>query len=349
MFKQYLLLPTLFSCVALAAVFAWGGVSALAVAAFLVVLEVTLSFDNAIVNAEVLEKMPPIWRRRFLTWGILTSVVGVRLVLPILIVSAVVWASPFSVALLAFGDPVQYAALIERARPAIEAFGGMFLFMVALRYFFDETKEIHWLHAVEHRLARFGRVEAAAAAFSLIVLVLVALGTHASESLVLMSGIIGIITFIIVDGMTVLLNDAASVMPHDGYGPETREASSRVSARAPLALFIYLEMLDTAFSLDGVVGAFALTVLVPVMAVGLGIGALFVRSMTIALVDGGALKHLRYIEHGAHWAISTLALSMMASLVVQVPEWFTAGAGIVIIALAYWSSHRHMQRYRSLL
>src|SRR5690606_8056995 len=123
-------------------------------------LEVTLSFDNAVVNAKVLANMEEKWRRRFLTWGILLAVFGTRLVLPVLIVAAAAWVSPIAATVLAFNDPVAYGELLSHAAPAILAFGGAFLLMVSLQYFFDTAKDVHWIALIERHLAKWGRVEA---------------------------------------------------------------------------------------------------------------------------------------------------------------------------------------------
>ncbi|HEX8994256.1 MAG TPA: DUF475 domain-containing protein [Candidatus Paceibacterota bacterium] len=335
--RKYLILPFVVSALVLGAVFLWGGTSALIIAAILAALEVTLSFDNAIVNAKVLEQMSPAWQQRFLTWGILIAVVGVRLILPVIIVSAVTMISPITIGMMAFYDPTRYAELVAQVRPSIEAFGGVFLLMIALRYFFDEAKRVHWIHIIERRLCRWGRIEAIEAAIALVVLMFAASHSHASPYTILTSGVIGLIVFVFVDGITVLLDSAAGLEPRrNGTGVTTRSITHTAASSA--VLFVYLEMVDVAFSLDGVMGAFALTILVPVMVAGLGIGAYFVRSLTVAFVEGGTLKELRYLEHGAHYAIGALALSMLASLWIEVPEWLVAGTSIVIIALAYLSS-----------
>jgi hypothetical protein len=104
-----------------------------------------------------------------------------------------------------------------------------------------------------------------------------------------------------------------------------------------------LNLLDAAFSLDSVIGAFALTTNVIIITVGLGIGAYFVRSLTVFLVHQGTLDSLIYIEHGAHWAILGLALAMLAGLFMHVPEPITAFVGFVFLSLAYMSSRRAKQ------
>jgi hypothetical protein len=320
--RRSLIAPSLVSLAALFAVYLWGGAVAFIIAAALALLEITFSFDNAVINAKVLGKMSPHWQKRFLTWGMLISVAGVRLVLPILIISALTLASPIGIALLAFGDPAQYATLVSSAGPAIKAFGGAFLLLVALNYFFDTGKSVHWLSPVERRLVRWGEVESLEIAIALCVLVSIAFFTPDNALVILKSGIAGIILFIFTKGLADLLGAETEVM------------------RSGAALFAYVSVLDAALSLDGVIGAFALTTLIPIIVVGLGIGAYFVRTLTLGLVHGRTLERFIYLEHGAHWAILGLALSMLAGLLIAVPEWFVASIGLFFIALAYGSSRR---------
>lgn len=310
------------SVVALGAVWFVGGVEWLLTAALLAVLEVTLSFDNAVVNARVLRKMSALWQARFLTWGILIAVVGTRLVLPILIVSTVVWASPWSITMLALFDPVSYGHLLEGAQGAIHAFGATFLIMVSLKYFFDTGKTVHWIHGIERHLARLGRIESIEIALALTIIAAISFFVPAaSAATVLVAGIIGIVLFVAMEGITSAFSIEGS--NHAAHG---------------LALFVYLNVLDSAFSLDSVVGAFALTAAIPVIVAGLGIGAYFVRSLTLYMVREHTLDTLAFLEHGAHWAIFGLAVSMFVSLVAQVPEIITGTIGVVFVVAAYWSS-----------
>lgn len=313
----------LVSVVALVAVAWYGGVEWFLTAALLAVLEVTLSFDNAVVNAKVLRHMSAAWQKRFLTWGILIAVVGTRLVLPILIVSAVVWMSPILVTQLALFNPAEYGHLLEGASYAIHSFGAAFLIMVSLKYFLDSNKKEHWLKIIEERLVLWGRVEALEIALTLIIIAgLSFLVPPVVAATVLVAGIIGVILFILMEGIT------------------TAFSVEGAAAASGLALFIYLNVLDSAFSLDSVVGAFALTSAIPVIVVGLGIGAYFVRSLTLYMVREHTLDTLKYLEHGAHWAIFGLAVSMFVSLLTEVPEIVTGGIGIVFVVAAYWSSIR---------
>ncbi len=321
---RYFIVPVGISLLALLAVFFVGGASALFVAALLSILEVTLSFDNAVVNARVLSKMSPLWQRRFLTWGIVIAVVGTRFILPIFIVSASVFLSPILITKLALFEPTQYAELLSGARYAINAFGATFLIMVSLKYFFDEAKEVHWIHIIEKWLSSWGRIEAVEIAIALIALLIFSVFVPPSaQAVVLAAGIIGVSLFVIVEGIAGVFS-----------------AGVTSAAQGGLALFVYLNVLDTAFSLDSVVGAFALTNVIPIIVVGLGIGAYFVRSLTVYLVRHKTLDTLTYLEHGAHWAIFGLAASMLTGLVVHVPEVVTGTIGVAFVVAAYYSSLR---------
>lgn len=300
----------------------WGGLQALYLTAILAVLETTLSFDNAVVNAKVLSRMSLAWQTRFMVWGIPIAVFGTRLVLPLLIVAAAASLSPIAVAKLALFDAVAYGEALGRAHAAIASFGAAFLMLVSVKYFFDEQKKVHWITAIEGHFSRWGGIEAIELALVLCVLLLTAFFLPSEAATILIAGLIGVLLFIIMEGFT---------------QPFEIDASS---AKAGLALFIYLNVLDSAFSLDGVVGAFAITALLPVIIGGLGIGALFVRAFTISLVRSKMLETLPYLEHGAHYAIFALALAMLASLFMDVPEVVTGLIGFVFIALAYWSSLR---------
>jgi hypothetical protein len=315
-------LPVIVSIAILAGVYIWGGMQAFFIASLLVLLEVTLSFDNAVVNAKILAHMDEKWQRRFLTWGIIVAVFGTRFVLPILIVSASVGASPLFIAKLAAFDPTEYGHLLEGARHAISAFGGIFLLMVSLKYFFSVGKDIHWIRSIEHFVAGWGKIEAIEIGISLVVLGVLAYLVPAESGNILLAGIVGIVLFIIIQGIA---------------NSFTKDAEKSIGAGSA-ALFIYLNILDAAFSLDGVVGAFALTNELLLIIVGLGIGAYFVRSLTVYLVRRKTLEALVYLEQGAHWAILALAMAMLVSIFVEVPEIITGSVGLIFVGAAYYSS-----------
>ena len=317
--------PVVISVLALGAVYIWGGWAAFLLACLLSVLEITLSFDNAVVNAKVLTRMEPKWQRRFLTWGILVAVFGTRLVLPAFIVGIAAGISPWAAAALALENPEEYARLIGDATYVISSFGGAFLLMVSLKYFFNVSKNVHWIAMVEKYLARWGRIEAIEIAIALTTVLTLSYLSHGDQGPILAAGVIGIVLFLIIQGVANSLDVEAGEV-----------------ARTGAVLFVYLNILDAAFSLDGVVGAFALSTVIPIIFVGLGIGAYFVRSITVYLVRKRTLEALRYLEHGAHWAILGLALSMFIGLLIHVPEWITGMIGLVFVSLAYVSSRREI-------
>lgn len=322
-FGRYFIIPTLISLALFAFVGIEFGLTALFLVAILSILEVTLSFDNAVVNARVLRRMTPVWQQRFLTWGILIAVFGTRFILPIIIVSVAVWMSPIYITKLALQNPAEYSHLLESVHASIVAFGGMFLLMVALKYFFDAAKDVHWIEVIERHLVRWGNIEAIEIGIALIALVTLAFFTHYDQASVLIAGLIGLILFIVMEGVAGSLS-----------------VESEAVAASGLSLFIYLNILDSAFSLDGVVGAFALTTNLTIIMIGLGIGAYFVRSMTIYFVRENTLSELRYLEHGAHWAIFGLAGAMLANLIVHIPEVVIGLIGLGFVLLSYYSSIR---------
>ncbi|MBX9765410.1 DUF475 domain-containing protein [Patescibacteria group bacterium] len=309
----------------LVALFLYGGWAALFVAILLFILEITLSFDNAVVNARVLQKMTPVWQQRFLTWGILIAVFGTRFVLPIVIVSVITLTNPWAITQMALFDTEQYGHLIDGAKHAIHSFGATFLLLVALKYFLDSNKKLHWLQWVEEHLSKWGRIEAIEIVVALLAVTGIAfLVPPEEQGTVMIAGVFGVVLFVIMQGIT----SAFSI----------EENVTTATAKHSFALFMYLEVLDASFSLDGVIGAFALTSNIAIIAVGLGIGAFFVRSLTIYMVHERTLDTLKYLEHGAHWAIFGLAISMLVSMLTDVPELVTGTIGVLFVVAAYYSS-----------
>lgn len=307
----------------------WAGAGAsLFLTGVLAVLEVSLSFDNAVVNASVLREMTPKWRHRFITWGMLIAVFGMRIVFPLVIVCLIARIDPWSALVLATTKPREYADIMLSSHIPLAGFGGAFLMMVALNYFFDRDKKEHWLSRVEHWFAKAGKIQGVEIAICLVFFYGLShlLDDPVKELTFLSSGIFGVVTYIAVDGVSAFLSL-----------PDRDQAQIE---RASAAMFIYLEVLDASFSFDGVVGAFALTSNIFIIAAGLGIGAMFVRSMTILLVDRDTLGQFRFLEQGAFYAIGALATMMVLDIFVHVPEVVTGLIGAVIIGIAVLSSRR---------
>jgi hypothetical protein len=326
-------LPWIVTALGLGAAFAWGGLPALVIATLLGVMEISLSFDNAVVNAAVLRRMDPKWQQRFLTWGILIAVFGMRLLFPVLIVAVAAGLGVVEVARMAVNEPDTYAAHLSAAHIGIAAFGGMFLLMVFLHFVCDEAKDVHWLGWVERRLVRAGRLEAVEVAASLAALLLVQFWLPEADRLTAMiAGVSGVACFVAVKGLAGMAGEA------DAAG---------IAARSGAAGFVYLEVLDASFSLDGVIGAFAMTTDVVVIMIGLAIGAMYVRTLTVHLVRKGTLEEFVYLEHGAHWGIGALGVIMLAGMWVEVPEVVTGLAGVSLIGLSLLSSVLHRRRARA--
>lgn len=306
-----------------------GGLKALFLCTILSVLEISLSFDNAVVNAIVLKKMSPLWQRRFLTWGILIAVFLMRLVFPLILVGFMAHINPLDALIMAATSPDEYAKIMLSSHVSIAAFGGAFLFMVALKHFFDESKEVYWISMIERPLSKLGRLEAIEIAVVLIFLYVFSRYQADHEKMnFIICGIWGVVLYILVDAIGSLLN-----APDDEAKIDLEKAS--------VGMFLYLEVLDASFSFDGVVGAFAVTNNLFIIMIGLGVGAMFVRSITILLVEKGTLSEYRFLEHGAFYAIGSLAILMFAGTVRHVPEVFTGLLGALFIGLAFISSVKY--------
>jgi uncharacterized protein len=297
------------------------------ICAVLAVLEISLSFDNAAVNASILKDMDPVWQRRFLTWGIAIAVFGMRIVFPLVIVMVAASLGPIEAMRLALNSPAEYQRIVSDAHIGLMGFGGAFLGMVGLKYFFDAEKEVNWIEAIERPLAKVADIEAVAIG-------LVLAGTWAVSTMLVDADAL---TFVIAAIAGLLTYLAVEIVNHvlEPPTPTTGDV-----AKAGFGAFLYLEVLDASFSFDGVIGAFALTNNLIIIAIGLGIGAMFVRSMTIFLVNKGTMSEYRYLEHGAFYAIIALAVIMYLNTFVHIPEVITGVIGAVLIGVAFWSSVR---------
>lgn len=305
-----------------------GGSEGLIIAGILGILEVSLSFDNAIVNAKVLNEMSDTWRHRFVTWGMIIAVGGMRLLLPLLIVSVITGISMYESLHLALYEPAAYKHALESAHVVVMGFGGSFLMLVFLTYFVDVNKEVHWVHIIEQPLTYLGKIEAVQVAIVLgfsygVYTILKTLpADHSLEFLI--ASIFGILTYIATDVIKVVLEF---------------ERTPMTTVKSGLASFIYLEILDSSFSFDGVLGAFAVTQESIIIAIGLGIGAMFVRSLTLLLVEKGTLTEYRFLEHGAFYAIGCLSFLMYFNTFTHIPEVLTGLIGAAFIITAFIHSY----------
>lgn len=300
-----------------------GGIKALYITMLLALLEISLSFDNAVVNAKVLNTMDAIWQDRFIIYGIPIAVFGMRFLFPLLIVSIVGDIGIFQTLDIAMNEPDRYYSILQSSEKSIFAFGGSFLLMVFLDFFF-EKREIKWIKLVEGSkvVDRFSSV----ANVELIIAILFGLflGHFLTENNLVY----------IDDGLSITLAYFYGILLHSIL-KSLDDFLSTDTVRSGIAGFLYLEVLDASFSFDGVIGAFAVTSNIFIIMIGLGVGAMFVRSLTILFVERGTLAEFKYLEHGAHYAIGILAAIMLFKIFFHISEVFTGTIGIGLIILAF--------------
>ncbi len=316
-----------------------GALQAMGIAAILCIMEISLSFDNAVVNASILKTWNKFWQDMFLTLGMLIAVFGMRLLFPLLIVAFAADIGLGEVWNMGLNNPDEYARHLTDHHAEVAAYGGMFLLLVFLNFLLDEKKELHWLGHIEEKIASFGKV--ASIAIMIAIAALLASMTMLEEGqklAVLIAGLWGILTYVAVDVIS-------SILEKEEEEPKVGD----MIKRGGIGGFLYLEVLDASFSFDGVIGAFAITKDIVIIMVGLAVGAMFVRSMTVYLVRQGTLDKFVFLEHGAHYAIGILAFIMLASMKFHIPEIFTGLIGVAFIFAALWSSiiYKRKQLVRS--
>ena len=297
----------------LVAAYFLGGFVAIYICVLLIILEVSLSFDNAVVNARILRHMSQVWQRRFIIYGIPIAVFGMRFLFPILIVSIAADMGMLQTLNLALNNPDEYHHALHSNKNQIYIFGGGFLLMVFLSFFFEE-KETKWIRVLEdnHLIKTLAK----------------------SQNITLFIAILtGIILIMLTQNSTYAIAYFSAIVLHLGLGIFD-EIFSTSGIKSGLIGFLYLEVLDASFSFDGVIGAFAMSQDIFIIMIGLGIGAMFVRSLTIYMVRKRILESFIYLEHGAHYAILALAVIMFIKIFYEVSEIITGTASMLFIALA---------------
>lgn len=322
------------SILALTFVYFYLGWQATLVTLALMVIEVTFSFDNAIVNAKVLNTMSAFWQHIFMTIGILVAVFGMRIIFPILVVMLSAGLSWGKVLDLALNHPQEYASALNGAHTAIASFGGMFLLMLALHFLFDKERTVHWLSFLERSMQKIGHWWMPTIISILMLTVVVSLPANHHPKETLLAGVVGIATYLAISGLSTFFTKQ--------HEKSEKKAGKKLlkTGMAGFSAFIYLEVLDASFSLDGVIGAFAVTQNVVLIAIGLGVGAVWVRSMTLYMVRHKVLHAYPYIEHGAHYTIGVLAIVLLLGLFFSIPESVAGGVGVLIIIASIVSSKK---------
>lgn len=301
------------------------------------VLEVSFSFDNAVVNALILVTMSVAWQKRFMTWGILVAVVGMRFLFPVVIVMLTAHLGFVEVIRLAFAHPTVYAHDLTAATPQITILGFTYLGMLFLNWVLAKRDPL-WLTYLERPLAKIGGEDRLPYAI-MVALILVAGAVKHNTDLWLYGGA-SIVLFSLVSFIGDFFEGRQETLEED----KEKTVSGQVVLKTGIAgffAFMYLEVQDAAFSFDGVSGAFAITNDIKLIMAGLGIGAVVIRTLTYFLVKGGVLKELTFLEHGAMWAIGTLAACMFLKLFVEVPDYVTGLIGVIFIGAAFYWSKTH--------
>ncbi len=288
----------------------------------LAVLEITISFDNAIVNAKVLGKMDLFWRRIFFWIGLPIAVFGVRFLLPFLLVSLTSNLNLWEAFNLAIYQPEIYQAHVFEQAGVLYAFGSGFLIWVCLSFLFNKRlpAETHraWFKFEKSKWANWVSKNYIFLFFVFILIAGVLSGVSKNWHMGL-----GFLLGVFLQRILYALGENFSHKAMSGF-----------------LLFIYLELLDASFSLDGVLGAFAFTANPWIILAGLGIGAIFVRSMTLQLLDKKTLQNFVYLEHGAHYAIGVLGIVLGLEIFMHVPPALTAILSLGLIGKAFYDSKK---------
>lgn len=314
------------------------GVGAAFTITVLIAIEVAFSFDNAIINAKILDRLSRVWQQLFLTIGMVFAIVGMRFVFPILIVMVTAnlpWGTVIDDAL---HHPKIYGEHLEEAHAAISAFGGSFLLTLTLYFFFDEHRKDLWLKRFERRLQKIGGGVWLPPILAAIAVILIGLFAGHDRTTVLQAGLVGVISYaaihLFIEGLAKL------------SGQKAGDHKKMYTGWGAFGAFMYLQILDASFSFDGVLGAFAITDKVLLIALGLGVGAIWVRSLTVYFVRHGTLNSYKYLEHGAHYAILVLAVALLGSIYIEVPDAITGIVGIGVIISSFIASRQALHDRR---
>ena len=286
----------------------------------LVLFETISSVDNAIINAEVLGTMGKKARRWFLTWGMFIAVFLVRGVLPF----AIIWA--FNSSLSAgqvlsaawSSDPLVQQSIKESA-PIFLVAGGVFLLFLFLHWLFLEDKRLGLPRTEKFFMSKGVWFYAAVS----VLLAVIAWFALRESTMMGFGAIVGSSLFFITHGFK--------------QNAEEQEKKLLGSAHSDLSKLFFLEIIDTTFSIDGVLGAFAFTLSVPLILIGNGIGALVVRELTLRNIE--RIKKYVYLKNGAMYSILVLGVIMILhSFGFHIPEWLSPLTTFIIIGYFFWKS-----------
>jgi uncharacterized protein len=280
----------------------------------LCLFEIITSVDNAVINAHVLKTMPIKYRKIFLFWGIIIAVFVVRGVLPFIIVwlanPALSFTEVFTFALSNNPDLLEY---VEKSKPLLLISGGLYLVLLFLSWLFLEDK--NWAFYMEEMIQR---QSVWFYAFASVIVTLVIYLSVKIHPMMALAASIGATAFFITDGFK--------------KNAEEKEKQLLESNLGIWSKILYLEVLDATFSIDGVIGAFAFTISVPLILIGNGIGAFVVRELTIKGID--RISQYLYLKNGAMYSIGLLgAIMSLESFGIEVPYWIAPASTFVLLGL----------------
>lgn len=293
----------------------------------LCLFEVVSSIDNAVINAEVLSTMSPKAKKWFLLYGILFAVFIVRGLLP----WAIVWATnptlgPIGALTATFSNDPHIIESIEYSTPILMLGGGVFLVFLFLHWLFIEDK--HLGLPTEEFFLKNGAWFYAVASIILVIIVAVSLKYNPALAL---SAVIGSSAFFITDGFK--------------KNAEENEQNllNNTNQMSDISKILYLEIIDTTFSIDGVLGAFAFTMSIPLIILGNGIGAIVVRQITLGSVD--KIKKYVYLKNGAMYSVMCLGIVMvLEGFHIEVPEYISPLLTVLIIVYFFLKSRNYAKQ-----
>ena len=301
-------------------------ISALITIIGLTFFETISSVDNAIINAEVLGTMSTKARKWFLAWGLLIAVFLVRGLLP----WAIVWGfnpslGPIQAFMAAFSGDLAVKHSIEQSAPILLMAGGIFLVFLFLHWLFLEDKHFGLPRTEKFFMARGVWFYA----FVSILLTVIAYFAIQQNSMMGFGAVIGSTLFFITHGFK--------------QSAEAEEKKLKNSVRSDLSKLFFLEIIDATFSIDGVLGAFAFTLSVPLILIGNGLGAVMVRQLTVGNIE--RIKKYIYLKNGAMYSILVLGIIMLLqSFGHKMPEYISPLATFIIIGFFFWKSHLHLKK-----
>ena len=299
--------------------------------------ETVSSVDNAIINAEVLGTMGARMRKWFLVWGLLIAVFLVRGVLP----WAIVWGfnpglGPIQAFTATFSGDMAVKDSIERSAPILLIAGGIFLVFLFLHWLFLEDKKLGLPRTEKFFMTKGVWFYAVVSIF----LTVIAWFALKQNSMMAFGAVMGSSLFFITHGFKQSAEVAEKKLSTGGGS-----AFGGKGIRSDLSKLLFLEIIDATFSVDGVLGAFAFTLSVPLILIGNGLGAIMVRQLTIGNIE--RIKKYVYLKNGAMYSILVLGILMILnSFGYKIPEYISPLATFVIIGFFFWKSHMHIKTLR---